>query len=463
MMSEQVDGRRFTRRFDYRNLYGSTVMVIGMAQTGQAVTDLLLQQGARVIACDTDPSKRAALEERYKGLPVRILLGPHEPVERPDLIVLSPGVPCKGEFFDWIEKNRVPVLGELELASRFLTRPIVAVTGTNGKTTITGMIAHILGQSGYVGETAGNIGKPLSSFVTEHRARGPEPLVVEVSSFQLETTQHFRPKVAVISNLAPDHLDRYANIQDYYETKSLIAANQVQEDCLWIGPGVAELCYPITDATIQYFDISEHNEDGLYEVHGTVYQRLGASMEWVEIPGWKGTPIQQRLNAMAAVGAANSLGIPVSAGFKALQDYKPPRHRLEFIAFVHNIACYNDSKATNVHAVCAALQSVPAPIFMIAGGRYKGDPLDPLFPLVREKVRHIYLLGEAAAHFARALSPFTEVTIVRNMQEAVQKALTEQAGPGSLLLSPACASWDMYQNYEERGDDYARAVEEAAR
>ncbi|HPA44234.1 MAG TPA: UDP-N-acetylmuramoyl-L-alanine--D-glutamate ligase [bacterium] len=462
MVLEQIDGRRFTRRFEHRNLRGATVMVIGMARTGQAITDFLLQQGARVIAADTDHSKQGSLEERYKGQPVQFLLGPHQATEKLDLIILSPGVPCTGDFFDWVETNHIPVLGELELASRFLKRPIIAVTGTNGKTTITGMISHILVRSGYVGETAGNIGKPLASLVTEGRAESPEPLVLEVSSFQLETIQYFRPRVAIICNLAPDHLDRYATVQDYYETKSLISSNQTQEDCLWIGPGVAELCYPLTEAVIQHFGIGEHSEEGLYEIHDTVHQRIGDFIESMKIPWWKGTLIQTRLNAMAAVGAANSLGIPAFAGFNALQDYRPPRHRLEFIASVHDIACYNDSKATNVHAVCAALQSVPAPIFLIAGGRYKGDPLDPLVPLIREKVRHIYLLGESAIDFAHALSPFTEITIVRNMQEAVQRALTEQIGPATLLLSPACASWDMYQNYEQRGDDFAKAVREVA-
>lgn len=449
--------------YDHRRLRGSTVEVVGMARSGEAITELLLRQGARVIAAERDDNKRTALEARFTGQPVRFVFGPHEPMEGIDLVVVSPGVPCTGPFFEWIEANRIPVLGELELAARFCDRPLVAVTGTNGKTTVTGMIGHILARSGLGGDVAGNIGFPLARLVVEGRASGNEPVVVEVSSFQLETIDHFRPHVSVISNLAPDHLDRYASIRDYFETKIRICMNQMPGDDLWMGPGVAEECYPVTQAMIHTFDVKEHDLDGLYEAGGMVFYRTGRFTELIHIPGWADWLVQARLNAMAAAGAASSLGVPIRAALDALSDYEPPRHRLEFIARVADIDCYNDSKATNVHATQAALRSVPAPIILIAGGRHKGDALDPLLPLIREKVRHVYLLGEAAGQFAEVWRPHVEVSLVSDVREAVQKALKEQKGPAALLLSPACASWDMYENYEKRGDEFAQAVREAAR
>ncbi|MFH1738419.1 MAG: UDP-N-acetylmuramoyl-L-alanine--D-glutamate ligase [bacterium] len=452
----------FEHRFDHRSLRGATVEVIGMARTGQAAVGLLLQQGAKVIAAEQDESKKSDLESQFAGQPVKFLFGPHEPVADLDLVVVSPGVPCTGPFFEWIQRNSIPVLGELELASRFCSRPIVAVTGTNGKTTITSMIGHILKRCGFGGDVAGNIGTPLARLVVEGRATGTEPIVVEVSSFQLETVDLFRPRVAVISNLAPDHLDRHASVQEYYEAKARISINQTMEDDLWIGPGVAEQCYPMTEAAVRRFDIREHDLDGLYDIGGKILYRWGESIELTSPAGWGDRLVHERLNAMAAAGAACSLGAPIPAAFEALQDYVPPRHRLEFIARVKDIQCYNDSKATNVHATQAALRSVPAPIILIAGGRYKGDPLDPLLPLIREKVRHVYLVGEAAQRFADTWRPFAKVSLVRDVREAVQVALAEQEGPATLLLSPACASWDMYKNYEERGDEFAQAVREVS-
>jgi UDP-N-acetylmuramoylalanine--D-glutamate ligase len=452
---------RLEHSFDHHELRGSTVEVIGMARSGEAAVDLLLQQGANVIAAEQDETKRLALETRFTGKPVRFVFGPHEPMEGIDLIVVSPGVPCTGPFFEWVEAAEIPVLGELELAGRFCERPLVAVTGTNGKTTVTGMIGHILARCGLSGDTVGNIGFPLARLVVEGRARGNDPLAVEVSSFQLETIVHFRPHVSIITNLAPDHLDRYQSVGDYYEAKTRICMNQTPEDYVWIGPGVAEERHPVSRAMIRAFDVQECDIDGLCELSGTLFYRTGGVKEPVHIPGWENQLVQARLNAMAAAGAASSVGVPIRTALQALSDYKPPRHRLEFVGRVADIDCYNDSKATNVHATLAALRSVPAPIILIAGGRHKGDALGPLIPLIREKVRHIYLLGEAAERFAEAWQPHVGVSLVRDVREAVRRALKEQKGPATLLLSPACASWDMYKNYEERGDEFAQAVKEA--
>lgn len=463
MTPSPVLTRRLIHRFDHRHLSGLHVQVVGMARTGEAVTELLLRQGAHVIATDRDESKRDALETRFAERGVEFVFGPHEPIKGVQLIVVSPGVPLTGPLFEWAASEGIPVTGELELASRFCRRPLIAITGTNGKTTVTSMTGHIVERCGFGGETAGNIGNALANVVVEGRAKSDEPLILEVSSFQLETVDQFQPHVSVICNLAPDHLDRYRSLEEYYETKTRICMNQTPNDDLWIGPGVAQECYPVTEAMIRTFDIEEHKRQGLFELEGAIYYRSTDVSGPFVVPGWSDWLGQVRLNALASAGAVTSLGISIDTALQALRDYKTPHHRLEFVASVKGIRCYNDSKATNVHATETALQSVSGPVFLIAGGRHKGDSLAPLLSLIRQKVRVAYLVGESAELFAEAWRPFIQVELVRDVREAVRRALKDNEGPGTLLLSPACASWDMYKSYEERGDEFVDAVREAAK
>ncbi len=437
-------------------LSGLNALVIGMGKSGEAAAELLLHEQAAVWAYDADPHKL----EPWRGRCAKLLSGELQPMEGIDFCVVSPGVPPFGTFYGWLKSAGIPLLGEMELACRFLHRPIIAVTGTNGKTTVTGMIAHILNQCGYRALETGNVGYPVARAAIECERRSGDPLVMEVSSYQCETFEEFKAQVAVLTNLAPDHLDRYPSEREYYEIKFHIAKNQAPNEALWLGPRVEGECPGWVPSRKRLFAINELGSDGLFFIDGMVIHRDGLTEERLHQPSLENSPSQQVLNALAAAGAAASYGVPLAEAFHALQSYQPLPHRLEFVAEVNGIRCYNDSKATNVHAVQAALTSLPGPIRLIAGGRPKGDSLDPLNPLIREKVCAIYLIGEATEEFAREWSPLVEVHRESTLEEAVAHALRDGRPRDILLLSPACASWDMFTDYKQRGDRFKQAVRE---
>lgn len=436
-------------------LKGLRGMIAGMGESGQGAAELLLHEEAVVWAYDADPKKLEPWRDRC----ARVLSGELKPMEGIDFCVVSPGFPPFGPFFDWLRQQDIPLLGEMELAYRFLQRPILAITGTNGKTTVTGMTAHILNHCGYKAEEVGNVGYPVAKTAIVERA-GTNPLVMEVSSYQCETFEEFHAQVAVITNLAPDHLDRYPSEREYYEVKFQIAKNQAPNEALWLGPRIEGECPAWVPSRKRSFALNELGSDGLFFADGTVIHRDGVMEERLLQPSLENYPSQQVLNVLAAAGAAVSFGVPLAEALHTLESYQPLPHRLEFVADVNGIRCYNDSKATNVHAVQAALTSLPGPIRLIAGGRAKGDSLDPLEPLIREKVRAIYLIGEAADEFAQAWRSLTEVHVVKTLEEAVDRGLRDGHPGDILLLSPACASWDMFANYKERGNLFKQAVKE---
>ncbi len=442
------------------DLAGLNVLVVGMGESGQGAADLLCREKAVVTVYDSDAKKIEALRAEWEPRGVKLLSGRLEPVEKLDFCVVSPGVPPFGPFFTWLRQARIPLLGELELACRFLQRAILAVTGTNGKTTVTHMIRHILNRQGIPAEAVGNVGYPVSRVAAEGRRTGGAPLVMEVSSYQCETMEYFRPAVAVVTNLAPDHLDRYNSVREYYETKFRMCINQAPDEALWLGPMVEGNCPRWVRSQKMSFAVDSLESQGLLYQNGSVVYRDGSREESHSWPSFANYPAQQGLNALAAAGASVSYGIPLAEALHAIESFQALPHRLEFVKDVKGIRCYNDSKATNVHAVEAALKSLPGPVRLIAGGQAKGDSLDPLTPLIRDKVRAIYLIGEAAETFARAWRPLTAVHLEATLEAAVDHALRDGAAGEILLLSPACASWDMFKNYADRGDRFKRAVEE---
>lgn len=439
---------------------GLCALVIGMGESGSAAVNLLLHEGAAVWAYDADPKKEQSLRDTWEPRGVRVCTGVLEPVKGIDFCVISPGVPPFGPFFDWLKQTDTPVLGEMELACRFLSRPVIAVTGTNGKTTVVNMIAHILRVCGKNPSLAGNVGFPVARVALEDERTSNRPLVLEVSSYQCETFNEFKADVAVITNLAPDHLDRYPSVQEYYTAKFRIAINQTSKDVLWMGSRVEGDCPDWVQSKKKSFSIQTLEPSGIFYLGGTAIVRDDSADERVSWPSFQTKLPQYVLNALVSVGAVHSIGIPVTEALNALESFVPLPHRLEYVDAVNGIECYNDSKATNVHALEAALRSIPAPILLVAGGRAKGDSLAPLDQLIREKVRTIYLIGEAKEEFAAVWKPITEVKLEETLENAVAHAL-QDGNPGDhLLLSPACASWDMFANYKERGDCFKKAVRE---
>ncbi len=439
-------------------LKGRNVLVAGAARSGLAAAELLLREGAKVWIYDCSQDVLAKLPKEIANEIKGTATGPEQFPGKINLSIISPGIAAKGPVFDFFKNQNIPWYSELELGASFCTRPLVAVTGTNGKTTVTTMIDHVLQGSGLPSHTAGNVGYPICRLVLDGLHDGPVPAVLEISSFQLESSYRFHPHVALITNLAPDHLDRYDSVNAYYETKTLIAANQTANDDLWVGPGVLDIIYPVTESALLTFGDVDDSPDDLAWNGRAIVDKRDAWPEEYDWPFGKKLLPQHRLNAMAALAVVISSGLAVRQALTLLESYKPKPHRLEYLQDVNGVACYNDSKATNVHAVCAALDSLPGPVRLVAGGRHKGDDLKPLTDRLANKVAGVYLIGEAAKLMADTWLDIVPIRISQNIEKAVNDALTDAQPGEQLLLSPACTSWDQFPSYEVRGDAFRDAV-----
>jgi UDP-N-acetylmuramoylalanine--D-glutamate ligase len=436
------------------------VVVLGLGRSGMAAASLLRRGGARVVV--RDEADGGVLEERadrLRQLGVRVELGCRfDHAQQFDLAVLSPGI-APGRPIVKALGRQTPVLSELELAYRHCICPIVAITGTNGKTTTTELIEATLNHCGQRAVAAGNIGFAFSEAVAG--SAGLDALVVEVSSFQLERIEQFRPHVAVLLNITPDHLDRYDSMDDYARAKSRIFLNQTAEDFAVISAeSLAEmrrLGVPLRARTIT-FSVFGHDAD-LWLDQDTIWCRLpecrGIALRMDE------TNLRGRHNAeniMATLATGLALGLTVTEMREAIAGYCPQPHRCEFVAQRNGVTFINDSKATNVDAVAKALQSLAAPVVLIAGGRDKALDFTALREVIAEKVKVAVLLGETAGKMAQAWADVVPCELVSSMADAVRTA-AKYAVPGDVvLLSPACASFDMFQNYEHRGEEFKRSV-----
>lgn len=441
------------------NAAGLCALVIGMGDSGQAVADLLLREGARALAHEANVEKAESLRRVWETRGVRILTGAPQTLDGIDFAVISPGVPPTNPVVERLRDAGLYITGEMELGSRYLRRPILAVTGSKGKTTVVAMLHHILSVLGYTPRSAGNEQIPVAQVAAHEKRVSRDPLVFEVSSFQCETFEEFHPRVGVITLLAPDHQDRYESLEAYYEVKFRIARNQAPTEALWLGPRVEGYCPEWVPSRIRSFDLDRMDSDGLFYHDGALVLRDDVSEERVPAPSWAGTNRIALLNRLAAMGAAVSFGAPLRATMEALRNFKGLPHRMELFTEANGIQCVNDSKATSVAALRAALESLPGPVRLIAGGQAKGEiDLSGLASLVREKVIAAYLIGRDAWRFEAAWSGMTEIHLEESIEDAARHAL-EDGRPGeTLLLSPACASWDMFNGYAERGDRFKAAV-----
>ncbi len=438
------------------------VTIIGAGLSGRAAAELSVRQGAKVWVYDQNPESLAKIPEELLEKLEGTFTDPDAIPDSLNLAILSPGISPTVPICTNLRHNKIPWYSELELGVTFCLRPFLAITGTNGKTTVTTMIDHVLKACGLSSQTAGNVGVPVCQLVLDGLHHGPTPIVLEVSSFQLEATYRFHPSVSVITNLAPDHLDRYDDVHDYYVAKSRIAANQTANDDLWVGPGVLDALYPVTEAAIFSFNNREHSEEGLAWNGKAVIDQRGAGTEEYTWPYGSELLPHQMENALATIGSVLSVGLSIRQALSMVETYKPPPHRVEFIKTVRGVDCYSDSKGTNVFAVCTAVDSLPGPIRLIAGGQHKGDDLKPLTQRLVGKVSGVYLVGEAAPMMAKTWEALVPVTTSGTVDQAVRDGLAEAQAGEQLLLSPACASWDQFTNYVERGKAFCDAVESVA-
>jgi UDP-N-acetylmuramoylalanine--D-glutamate ligase len=445
-------------------LRGKDVVVLGLGRSGMAAASLLQRDGARVVVRDEsagDQVQERAM--RLRRLGVRVELGNHfDHKTRFDLAVVSPGIAPERPIVREMLTQNTPLLSELELAYRFCLCPIIAITGTNGKTTTTELIAAMLAGCGKRTVAAGNIGNAFSDAV--EASAGLDAVVLEVSSFQLEKIEQFRASVAVLLNITPDHLDRYDSMDAYAAAKSFIFMNQQAEDTAVVSVetletlrrvGIAIKARPITfsaynreaDVWLDWFD----NE--------TIWCRLpecrGILMKMSET-NLRGVHNAENILATLATGLA--MGLPVSQMREAICSYVPQPHRCEFVAEVGGVTYINDSKATNVDAVEKALRSLPGHCVLIAGGRDKGLDFTSLKEVVADKVKLAVLMGEAQGKMWRAWSKAVPCVRAFSMEEAVRLAASHARRGDTVLLSPACASFDMFENYEHRGEEFKRHV-----
>lgn len=439
-------------------LKNKKVLVVGAGKSGLAVARFIVKKGA--VAVLTDINNPAHADDQLAELiaeGVQLSLGGYPEVKKGsfDLVVMSPGVPLTVEPARSALDNGIPVTGELELAYRFAESPIVAITGTNGKTTTTALIGAIFQDAGISVLVGGNIGLPLVAEVEKYCSG--DVIVAEVSSFQLETTGSFRPKVGVILNITPDHLDRHGNMDNYIAAKSRIYANQEPGDFIVLNyddPLTAGLGAKSRGETI-YFSRREELERGVFVTEGKIVAKLGGEAEVIcgvddlRIPG-----AHNLENALAAVAATKVMGVNNRSLAATLKNFKGVSHRLEFVAEINGVKYVNDSKGTNPDASIKALEAYDEPIVLIAGGKNKGSDFNELAEKIKEKVRVLVVLGQSAGLIAEAAraSGFENILAAASFKEAVLLA-SQAARPGDIvLLSPACASWDMFKNFEERGE-----------
>ena len=433
------------------DLKGKKVMVIGLGRTGQAVARFLIDQKAAVAINDLRPETDLREEiAALAALPINYCLGGEDQhsLKDFDMVVPSPGVPMDNPLLQQARRWGVHILSEIELAYRFLTVPLIAITGTNGKSTTTTLIGEILKQNGARTFVGGNLGTPLVDCASESWDWG----VVEISSFQLEWVERFRPRVAILLNVTEDHLDRYRDLPDYCRMKERLFAAQQPGDVAILNrddPSVWSMRERI-QARIVSFGWSEVTSGVFARSQEVVWRDQNAQevypLERVRLQG-----VHNIENMMAAIAAVKAVGVAREMIQKTLETFAGLEHRLEFVRTVNGARYYNDSKGTNVGAVVKSLASFSEPVILLAGGVDKGGDYRVLASSIKTKVRRLILFGAAKHLIAGALGALTETVLVENLEAAVADAVTH-ARPGDVvLLSPACSSFDMFRNYAERG------------
>ena len=443
-------------------LKGKTVLVVGLARTGAATVQFLAKRGAKVKASDAKTSAELApFLEPLLDLAVDFELGGHTEsfFSDSDLIVMSPGVPLNLPPVAKALAKGIPVIGEVELAFRFLRRPLIAITGTNGKTTTTTLVGEMLRGSGKKVFVGGNIGSPLIGYV-----EGPQDddwVVAEISSFQLERVGDFRPKISALLNLTEDHLDRYETFGEYAAAKERIFARQKKEDYALLNaddPLVSALA-PGLEPQVLLFSARRAVSFGSYLTpEGIVFQGPNGTREMFDLSRIRIKGAHNLENLMAAIAVAKMCGCPREALQRVMDEFPGIEHRLEWVRRLDGVSYFNDSKGTNVGSVVKSLQSFEEPVILIAGGKDKGGDYGPLQGLIAERVKGMALIGEAKERMFSALGGLTESAKLGSLEEAVRWARSKARPGGIVLLSPACSSYDMFANYQERGKRFKEIV-----
>ena len=447
-------------------LKGKKVLVVGLGKSGLAAALFLRRRGAQVTVSDVRSAEALAKEiPALIEAGIMVESGGHGLLtfRRQDLIVVSPGVPLDTPELAQVKHFGLPVIGELELAARFLKGHTLAVTGSNGKTTTTTLLGEILKAGGLPTLVGGNIGLPVVALIDD--STDDTWSVLEVSSFQLETTVQFHPEIAVILNITPDHLDRHGSFENYCAAKERIFAAQTAEDCLVLTADntPCEDAAARSAAKVYWFSIEHPVDQGAWLEQGSVVYRAAEDATTEHVMPLRGIPLKgghNIENVLAAVVAARLAGVPTDVIRHAVESFQAVEHRLEYVVAHNGVAYYNDSKATNVDATAKAIAAFSGGIHLILGGKDKNSDYTLLADLLRERVSAVYTIGSAAAKIESHLRGVVSIYSCETLDKAVASAAAA-ARPGEVvLLAPACSSFDQFENYEQRGKAFKQLVKE---
>lgn len=446
-------------------LAGKKVLVIGAARSGIASARFLAARGATVALNDRKPVEEWSSEaQALKNDGIGCIGGdaPSWLLDQLDLVVVSPGVPSNIIPIRYAERAGAEVIGEVELASRFLVGRLVAITGSNGKTTTTSLVGQCLKDGGLNVQVGGNIGRPLISMVESSASDGWT--VAELSSFQLETIKQFHPTVAIVLNVTPNHMDRYDSFNDYAAAKHRIFMNQTAGDVAILNAddAVVNSWTPGLRAHVVRFSTAGELDEGLFLRGSEIVSRTEAGervlfrRDEMRLRG-----LHNVENALAASAAALACGVDPDSLRETIRSFQPVEHRLEFVTEANGVKFYNDSKATSVDATLKALEAFAeeqGEVVLILGGLGKKAPYAPLASLVRDKVRRLILIGDDAETISQELGNEAPFEFAGSMQEAVERSIEAASAGDIVLLAPACASFDMFKSFEHRGEVFKQAV-----
>lgn len=451
---------------------GMKALVVGLGRSGVSATKLLVKKGIKTTV--TDEKNKTDLKDELDALEgVNFIpeLGKHvlKTFCEQDFIVVSPGVRLDIKPLQQADKAKIPIMSEIELAAQFISEPIIAVTGTNGKTTTSHLISEMIQAGGKTVFLGGNVGTPLSEYAL--RRDKADWVVAEVSSFQLDTSFEFKPHVAVFLNVAPDHLDRYATYDDYANSKYKLKNNMTEEDYVIVNMRDQKLMTAMAGVKSKQLYFSSDSLNQMPPHYAEKFQGLyldPVNTMHLKAARWKdhsfpleGTHLRglhNRENIMAATLAAKLAGVSNESIQKTVANFNPLPHRMEFVAKKNQVAFYNDSKGTNVASLQRSLESFREPVILIAGGRDKGEDYGVLSRTIRSRVKNLILVGEAKEKINRAVGDYSETFLVGTFEEAVYLAYQKSRSGDVVLLSPGCASQDMFKNYEERGNYFKKIV-----
>ena len=437
---------------------GVRVLVVGLGRSGRAAVELLCSRGALVRATDLKQPESAALE-RLRALNVEFRLQTPEVFENVEWIVLSPGVPADLPELEAARARGVRVIGEVELASYYLQGPVLGVTGSNGKTTTTALAGHILRHCGIAAQVGGNIGTPVCALV--ETSRSDQWNVLELSSFQLETIERFRAQVAVALNVTPDHLDRHRTFENYAAQKARLFQTQTESDFAVLNrddPTCASWA-GLTRAQVRWFSVQGATPEGACLRESELWLEGRPFMPASEIP-LRG--LHNVENVLAAALAARLAGASPEGIRDAVRAFPGVEHRLEFVRRLRGVDFYNDSKATNVDATLKALAAFDTPLWVILGGKDKDGDYRPLREPLARKARAVLLIGAAAGKIAEQLGDAAPLIFCGTLEKAVEYAWQNAQAGDTVLLAPACASFDQFENFEHRGRVFKELVAKLA-